>query len=264
MKMNNFKYGKLSLLLCLIMVFANVFAQTDRDSSITNILDKQGNSNLAESQDSIFFNYEKLDKYIQLAIENNPSGRISELKSLAALQDIKLAKYNWTNNLAGTLNLNENNAYSWGIGPPNRNPDGSVMTNSFFPRYLVSLKVPLGVFVLTPMEVKKATQLYKISLEEKENQHIGLVNEVTKRYQNYIIRQKSLLIKLEAETKLHTLYGLISKNSNTKEIVAMEKEAQTFAAYSQSLELRNIAEAELRMAKFDLEQIIGTKIENVK
>jgi len=240
-------------------------AQIGRDSPSSNLVENQQATNTFNAKDTIFFDYAKLEKFVQMAVEHNRGSKISEYKSLAAKQDIELAKYNWTNNLMAQFNFNENNASSWGVGPERNDPTtGLPITNNFFPRYQVSLRVPLGVFVLTPMEVKKATHLYKITLEEKENFYRQLTNEVTKKYQNYIIRQKSLLIKLEAETKLHSFYGLVSKNPNTKEIAAMEKEAQVFAAYSQALELRNLAEAELRMAKFDLEQLIGAKIENVK
>lgn len=244
------------IILSLLLIFQlQAFAQLQESND--NLLQSK---NEAQIGDNVEFDYELLNKYVDLALENHASTKIGELKTKVTKQDIELAKYAWVKDITGQFNLNQINAADWGLAPQR----AGATSNAFFPLYGFTLRFSVGTFLLTPMEVRKANKIHEIALEEKKAQNATLVNEVVKSYQNYILRKKALFLKLEIETKYHSLYGYVSKPQTTKELNVLEKEAQIYNAYLQALDARNTAEAELRLAKYDLESLIGVKMETVK
>jgi hypothetical protein len=223
---------------------------------ITSLAFGQFNNLNNKRIDSIYFDQTTLNLYIDMAMGNMPNGKVAKLKTLVAKKDVELARWSWTESLVAQFNLNESNIktpfFSNGV------------TNIYYPRYLFGLRVSVGTFVLTPLETKKANELYKISMIEQDYQNSTVVTEVTKRYQAYILKQKNLILRLNAETKINSLYNALKSSPQNKDYNYLEKEVQIFNTYTQVQEARNIAEAEVRVAKAELEQVIGSKLEDIK
>ena len=210
---------------------------------------------ISSNQDSIYFDESLLEKYIDLATATVAPGKIAELKTLVAKKDVELARWSWSETVVAQFNQNESNINSSWTGGP---------TNNFYPRYLFGLRLDLGTFLLTPLKTKKAKELYNISIVERDYQKTSIATEVTRRYQNYVLKRKSLILRLNAEVKITSLYYALRGSAQNKDYNYIEKEAQIFSTYTQAVEAKNMAEAELRISKTELEQLIGTRLENVK
>jgi outer membrane protein TolC len=85
---------------------------------------------------------------------------------LIARQDNKVSKWRWLDDIYANGNLNEYTI----------NQSQDAVTNNFFPRYNFGIRVSLGTFVTTPMNVR-TTQLRLENAELEVNERKLLVRE---------------------------------------------------------------------------------------
>jgi len=136
-------------------------------------------------------------------------------------------------------------------------------TTTYFKGFQAGVFLNLGILMAHPYQVKNSRQELMIAHNEQDEYLITLTTEVKKRYYLYI--------RSQAELKLQNT-ALQDAESSLKDMrYKFEKGEVTFADYNKAqADVTNHrvytvqAEASLFTAKSDLEELVGTKLENVK
>lgn len=190
------------------------------------------------------------ERLVQLAWQNNPQSEI--LRKNIAISDYKVnrAEWDWLSRVVISGNVNE-----FTIDQDNERAQ-------FFPRYNFALNLPLGVFAKQPINTKIARQELWVE-QEKLNQHkLSIRAEVLSRYENYKRDRQvaDLLTEVLSETK--TLYDKINQ-----EIVDGQRPVDDSYDISVRMKRARIdkisADAQVRISKLSLEEMIGIKLEEV-
>lgn len=136
-------------------------------------------------------------------------------------------------------------------------------TTSYFKGLQAGVFLNIGTLMAHPYLVKNSRQELLIAHNEQEEYLITLTTEVKKRYYLYIQRR--------AELKLQNLALQDAESSLKDTRYKFEKGEETFGDYSKAqADVNNHrlsaiqAEANLFTAKSDLEELVGTKLEDVK
>lgn len=200
---------------------------------------------LAKANDTVM-----IKKLVQLAQDNYPKIKWHDTQIRIAELNVKRAKLSWfdilsfsyfrTQNIGGTIQ----NAY---------------LLNGY--QYGVSLNI--GQLLQKPGNVKTAKQGLVLAILEKDQYDLALIKEVKQKYYVYIMQLTNLKIVSGAA---------LDAQNNLKSIgYKFEKGEETFESYNQALltsglqsQQRIQAEANLMLAKAELEELIGTKIEYVR
>ncbi len=204
----------------------------------------------------VFGQMTKLDslenKMVDLALANYPAFKVNELKVKSAKKDITISKSVWADNLVGQYNLSEAN-----IDPSAR--AGTNAQNSFYPRYLVGLRLTLGMFVKNPLNTQKAKFDYQIAQLEREQQKLLLKNEVKRRFRIYSAKKENFILRKQLTDEAKSQLNVATKRYNNKEITYDEyfRQSTNYLSLRESL---NLAESEVYVSKYDLEELVGIDI----
>lgn len=189
-------------------------------------------------------------KLIQLARDNFPrikmvdaEIRVAELnvtKTKISWLDVLSASYFRTQNLGGTIN-------------------NSYLLNGY--QYGVSLNI--GSLLQKPANVKTAKQNLVISMLQKDEYDLALVKQVKQRYYVYLQHQANFRLLsgavLDAENTVRSLNSKFEKGEET-----FDNYNKALMSLSEQNQAKLGTEANLLIAKAELEELIGTKIEFVK
>lgn len=193
------------------------------------------------------------EKLVQLAWRNHPSNQIKEKNVLIAKQETKIAKWRWLDEIYAAGNLNEFTI---------NNPDPENSFNTFYPRYNFGIRLSLGTFVNTPMNVR-ASQLRVDNSSLEINEKKMLVREQVlsglekvKQYYKFLrlreqIREDMLMIYKDSEKKFST--GEID----------IEKYRSSVQSYYAQAEKVTEAETNFNTAKIALEGMLGVSLNEI-
>jgi outer membrane protein TolC len=206
------------------------------------------------AQESIIgeINYKDLEKYISLARENYPRKKIFEAKKEEVKTQIPVAQLSY-------LDMFNANYFYRPQGKQVLDPVNPYNVNGF----QFGINLNLGSLLQKPFQVKRAKSEYKIAKLEAEEYDNQLVLEVKKRYYDYIQQLSQL--------KINTLSA--QDNKGVADILRnkFEKGEITVDAYNQSRIAQSVAatakiqsEINYLKAKDLLEEIIGTKLADIK
>lgn len=204
----------------------------------------------------VFGQMTKLDslesKMVDLAMANYPAFKVNELKVKSAKKDIGISKAVWGENLVAQYNLNEAN-----INPAAT--QGTSAVNSFYPKYLVGLRLTLGMFFKNPMNTQKAKFDYQIAQLEREQQKLLLKNEVKRRFRIYSAKKENFILRKQLTDEAKSQLNVATKRYNNKEITYDEyfRQSTNYLSLRESL---NLAESEVYVSKYDLEELVGVDI----
>ncbi|MFD1257365.1 TolC family protein [Mucilaginibacter terrae] len=206
-----------------------------------------------------------VDKLINTAKLNYPHIKSLDSRLTVAKNNVSRSKISYLDALtfsyvyqpSTTLNLNT-------LQPGTT--DGSVGTNnrtSLFSGTQFGLFFNLGSYLQKPYAVKQAKQELSIANNEIQEYLLTLTTQVKKRYYMYV--QKLAALKLQSQ-------AAIDGESVLKDIkYRFEKGEETLDTYTkarinqtQQNQAKITAEADLFMAKADLEELLGEKLENIK
>lgn len=202
------------------------------------------------AQESILkdINYSDLQKYIDLALQNYSSKKISDARKEVVKTSIPMAQLSYLDVFTGSYFYRPNkNTVLDPVNPYNING------------LQVGVTLKLGDFLQKPFSVKRAKAEYKVAILEAEQTSTLIELEVKRRYYDYIqqVSQLKIVTKSALDNK-----G-ISENLRSK----FEKGQISLEAYSQSrikqseFDTAKIqAEVEYLKVKDLLEEIIGVKI----
>ncbi len=136
-------------------------------------------------------------------------------------------------------------------------------STSYFKGLQAGLFLNLGTIIAQPYQMRQAKQELLIAHHEQDEYLINLATEVKKRYYVYIQRVAELKLQLNALQDAENSYKDIKYK--------FEKGEETFENFNKSqsdLSNRKVvkiqAEANVFLSKADVEELLGTKLENIK
>lgn len=201
------------------------------------------------AQDSLIF----IEKLVQLAWDNSHD-RIILGKGLGmAYKDVSIAKAEWLNKFSASGNLNEFTL----------NPDQYPERATFFPRYNFGLRVPFGDFITIPKNIRKAKDEVVIAEANVEKQKRMLTAEVLRRYQIYLTSKEILRLQSIALEDMYTAYLMAERKFKSND-ATLQQYTENLEKYNSQKINRTMAENNYHIAKINLEELIGTRLEDVK
>jgi outer membrane protein TolC len=167
--------------------------------------------------------------------------------------------------------LRKNKAAFWEIitasyvYQPNQNATINPVTpqTSYFTGYQIGVFLNMGTMLERPFTVKQSKEELQIAINDRDEYLLTLATEVKKRYYTFLQRQAEVRIQIKALQDNDAVLNDIKYK--------FEKGEQPFSVYNQALisnssqqTSRVAAEAALFTARADIEELLGTKLENIK
>ena len=200
-----------------------------------------------------------VDKLVYWGWHNYSKGYSLEHEIKKAEKKIKLTKHDWTNNLTANFNLNERNINA----DPSFGLDGTSSSNVVFPRYNFGIKLSIGDLLVRPTEVNMAKYDLLIAHEDLNSQKISFRTEVERRYELYLLKTEIFKHRVISEEDTKLIYNRVAEKFKKGE-VTLEQFSSSQGMRNKSIEERTVSESEMKVAKLELEEVLGTKLELVK
>ena len=204
---------------------------------------------------------------VQLAWMNQPVGEIVQQEVKNAQDKAKNVKKEWMRDIQGTFNLNEGNLRSQGLTTV-RDSAGNIISqtssgNVFFPRYNFGINLNLYSALTQKNKNQIAKRDIKIAENHVNGQKLAIRAETLQRYAKFKLAKEILKTRTSVEQEVYANYILIKQLYNTDE-KTFEDYTLASSAYFQAQEARIQAQAEIDIARFALEEMIGLKWEQVQ
>jgi len=222
---------------------------------------------------------------VQLAWANNPSNRVLDHNIRIAEEDITIAKWDWTNDMGVTFNLNENNITSTDNSIPNATDAARMAANNVtqeqvialdasrglvdlggvnnFPIWNVGLILNVGRWVNRDNEIEIAKQKLKIEEVTLDQQKLEMRSEVIRRYQAYLHTIEVYKIRVQTEEDISQTFQLVS-NRFKEGTVDFEDFSRASNANQNAKEATLNSKGDIVATKIDLEEIIGIPLERAE
>lgn len=190
------------------------------------------------------------EKLVQLALQN-PSYEVVDRNVNKSLYELRKAKGSWLGAVSVQGNLNE-----FTINPP---PLAGGVPN-LFPRYNVSLTVPLDLFTNKSNDVKIARENYLIAEANRNDRYRQIRAEVLTKYEDWVMHKEKLESQVRITQDEYTMY--MAKERDFQDgIINLDDYTRASKAYENTKLLRIEYQRNLNVAKYDLERMIGVPLE---
>lgn len=193
------------------------------------------------------------EKLIQLAWKNHPSNQIKEKNVLISKQETKIAKWRWLDEIYAAGNLNEFTINS-------SEPANSV--NTFYPRYNFGIRVSLGTFVNTPLNVRASQFRVENSVHEVNERKMLVREQVLSGLEKVKQFYKFMKLREQIREDMLMMYKDSEKKFSTGEIDIEKYRTSVQAYYSQAEKVAE-AEANFNSAKIVLEGMVGVLLDEI-
>lgn len=198
---------------------------------------------------------------VQLAWKNSFELEGAKYEIDARGQEIKLAEKDWTKNLQAGFNLNEVSFPYLKSKIQGLPFDKQTVTS--YPLWNVGAGVNIGEIIVRKNKIKYAENKKKISESDLNFKKQKLRGEVLKRYQEYLNAFDIIKVRIQAldaaEAIKNQIQSLFSVNK-----VQFEDYNTANKAYYDALESKVRGEADIKLKRIAIEELIGTKWENVE
>lgn len=190
---------------------------------------------------------------VQLAWLNNPESDIAKENVAVATGEKSNARKEWMRDVQASFNINESNLQG--------NTDAS--GNVFFPRYNVG--VTLNLYNILSQKGKNQIGEHRLDIanDRLKKTKLEIRAEALRRWTNFRLARQIVKERTLVEQEANNTYTIIQQLYKSDE-KTLEEYTTASAAYFQAREARIRAEADLQLAKIDLEEIIGLKWEQVQ
>jgi outer membrane protein TolC len=195
------------------------------------------------------------EKLVQLAWKNHPDNEAIRRNVNVATVDVRQSTTAWLDIISFAANYNE-----YTITGQQADLFGR---SAYWPRYNVRANVSLGQLFSIPYTTKRNKELLAIAHTNVNSQKLQVRNAVLKAYNEYLLREKIFKVQTQLLLDNETSHKLIEQRFKNGEI--------NFDTYSASLNTYSTmtvgqleAERNFKNAKLDLEQLIGTRLEEVR
>jgi len=208
----------------------------------------------ARGQETIVedINYNQLQQFIALAKQNYPRKKIFDAQEERAKNGVPYAKMGYLGSLDASY-----------IYRPDDKSAINVENPYAITGFQFGVNVNVGTILQTPFTVKQAKAEYRVAQLENQEYDLTLANEVKRRYYDYILALKDLKVKTNGAQDAYSLLQNLRYKFEKAEITH-ESYSVARTALTESETNKLAAEAALLKAKDTLEEIIGTKLEEVK
>jgi outer membrane protein TolC len=202
-----------------------------------------------------------LQKLIAIAEANYPRIKSNENRINAAQAEIGKAKASFFDAFTFSY-VYQPQTYS-SLNLSNSTTTVTNPSQSYYNGLQVGVFFNLGNFLEKPYAVKEARQNLEIANYDQQEYYLTLINDVQKRYYTYV--QGVAILKLQNQNCLD------AQNLQTDIKHKFEKGEETFDNYTKSqtaltaaYQSKIAAETSLLIAKSDLEELLGEKLENIR
>ena len=206
---------------------------------------------------------------VQIAIANNPDLQAVTHKKEIDGQEILLAKKDWTKNMLIGVNINESNLPYFMVNTLGvrtmfgREIDLAKIPNIVtYPLWNVGVGINIGDLMNRKHKIKIAEERLKITDTEGIRRRTEIRSKVLQRYQKYLVAYEIYKIRLQAldvaEGNQKNISELFKANK-----AKMDDYGSANKAYFEALEGKAKAETDIKLARFDLEEVLGVKWEQV-
>lgn len=190
---------------------------------------------------------------VQLAWLNNPESDIAKENVAVAQGEKSNARKEWMRDVQASFNINESNLQG--------NTDAS--GNVFFPRYNVG--VTLNLYNILSQKGKNQISEHRLDIanDKLKKSKLEIRAEALRRWTSFKLARAIVKERTLVEQEANNTYIIVQQLYKSDE-KTLEEYTTASAAYFQAREARIRAEAELELAKIELEEIIGLKWEQVQ
>lgn len=194
-----------------------------------------------------------INKLVDTAMKNYPRIRTYQNRIDAANTNVSKTKASWLDALT----------VSYIYQPGTTTIDPVNPSTSYFKGLQAGVFLNVGTLIAKPFLIRQAKQEAAVISSELDEYRINITTEIKKRYYLYIQRVAELKLQIRAMQET----GNSLKDFKYK----FEKGEETFDSYnkvqvqySEHQQTKVQAEANVFIAKADLEELLGTKLENIK
>jgi outer membrane protein TolC len=199
------------------------------------------------------------DYIVQLAWNYSPEAESSKYEIDAHTQEIQLAQKEWTRNLNAAINLNDVSLPALSVKPANP----SLPRIATYPLWQVGLGINFGDLIQRKNKVRYAIDHKKMSEAELNFKKNKLKAEALKRYQEFLVAQEILKVRLQSLDVAQTNKTQISSLFSVTK-ASFEEYNQANKAFFEATESKIIAQSDIRIKQIALEEMIGVKWESVE
>lgn len=210
------------------------------------------------AQDSMLsnFSYLYMEKLIAVAKENYPRNVVFDKKVNIAKNNVSIAKTSWLDPISFSY-MNRSNIFDYDVQGVNSN---HLILRGYFFNINFS---PSSMFVRKPFDVKNAKEEVIISTSERDEYALKLEAEVKQRYIFYLQHLNALKLTSNRLIDAEATYTNMKTRYERSEIPF--KDFNDASIYLTSVQESKIsAEANMLTAKFQLEELLTVKLEDIK
>jgi outer membrane protein TolC len=202
------------------------------------------------------------ERLVQIAWDNNPNNKVALKQKEVAVQNLRLARWQWLDNIYGMANYNE---YVVKETDPTvtQNPNYIEKYNPFWPMYNIGVRLSLGDLVSNPVRTKKAKEEVSIASENINARKLQLRSLVLTHYQNYVMNKELLKIQNEIAEDANAAFSLAEQKFKDGDL-SFEEYNKALKAFNEERVRRITAENSFMLSKIKLEEIIGVRMEDVE
>ncbi len=198
-----------------------------------------------------------IEKLVASAKAHYPKAKTFEDRVNIAQLNIQKARQDWYN----IFSLNYLYSPAQGGGSSSVVVTGS--GQSFLGGYSIGLSTSVGNILQKPTQVKIAKQEYDIAKLNEEEYYLNIAAIVKQRYYLYV-QQQSLVNWTARNVESADHIYQETKHKFEKGDVLFDIYNSTYLSYTSTVQAKIQAETQLLIAKSNLEEIIGTKLEEIK
>lgn len=192
------------------------------------------------------------ERLVQLALQN-PEFEIADRNVNVSTYQLRRAKGSWLNVLAATANINQYTIEK-GTAPSDQ--------ATFYPKYNLSLNLPLDFFIQRANEVKVARENQYIATAQKNQRYREIRKQVLSKYEDYLMHKEKLELQTRMTQSEYTEYKLAEKDFSDG-LITPEVFKKAENAYYQQQMLKLDYQRNFSVARLELEQMIGVSIDDV-
>jgi outer membrane protein TolC len=203
------------------------------------------------------------ERLVQIAWENNPSNKAVVKEKDVAKQNLRLARWQWLDNVYGMANFNEFTIDEEDDPGVINNPNYVPQYNPYLPLYNVGVRLSLGDLVSMPVRTKKAKEEMNIASENINARKLELRALVLTNYQNYVMNKELLKIQNEITEDANASFTLAERKFKDGDL-SFEDYNKALKAYNEERVRKITAENAFMISKIKIEEVIGVRMEDVE
>lgn len=206
-----------------------------------------------------------LDRLITVARANYPHIKSLDSRVTIAQTNVTRSKLSYLDALTVSYVYTPNNTLNLAVTQPVVDGGTATTTNrqSLFNGTQFGVFFNIGGYLSKPFAVRQAKQELNIANNEVQEYLLTLTSQVKKRYYLYLQRLSALKLQsqaaIDADNVLKDIKHKFEKGEETLDSYTKARITQT-----QQNQAKITAEADLFIAKADLEELLGDKLENIR